>query len=85
MTITVEHVRRLLAAEDPTSRLVVMNGNAEVVSAEDLRAARYAGAVVVADRAHLVETADIDPDDPSETELRALAERLDTEITLLGG
>lgn len=86
MTITVDHVRRLLAAAEPDSSLVVVEGRAEVVSADDLRTGRYAGAVVVTDRAHLLETAaDVDPENPSETALRALAERLDTGITFLGG
>jgi len=86
MTITAEDVRRLLAAEEPEASIVVVEGRAEVVSAKDLGAGRYAGAVVVTDRKHLVETAtELDPENPSDSDLQALAERLNTEITLLGG
>jgi hypothetical protein len=82
--ITAADVRRLLDSGGDNPQLVVAEGRVRVV--EDAAAGRNTGALVVADRNQLRATvSDVNLDDPSEADLRAVAERLNTAITHLGG
>jgi hypothetical protein len=83
--VTASDVRDLLASDEPGATLVLLGGETQVVAGADLTADRLAGAIVVADRDQLRESANLDLDDPSPDALRELAERLDAAVTHLGG
>ncbi|POM25617.1 hypothetical protein BTM25_42650 [Actinomadura rubteroloni] len=76
--ITVEHVERLLHAEDPEAALIVVDGSPEVVSS-----AHATDGLFVTDRQDVV--TQIGDGDPAPDTLRRLAEALDTAVTGLGG
>ncbi|MFE9676901.1 hypothetical protein ACFYO5_22575 [Streptomyces sp. NPDC006259] len=80
--VTRQHVRELLEARDDGPTLVVVEGRAQVVSADDLRSDRYAGALEVASGEELTRRATPSPD--SEGELDALAATLNTMVAKLG-
>lgn len=80
--VTREHVRELLEARDDGRTLVVLEGRAHVVPADDLGADRYAGALEVVSGAELVRQAT--PGTRSERELDALAATLNTMVSKLG-
>ncbi|GAA3630799.1 hypothetical protein ACLIYM_10225 [Streptomyces fenghuangensis] len=82
-TITAQHVRELLSSSDPDPRLVLLEGHPRVVPAAEAGADRYRGAVEVVSRDDL--TARIGPGAPSERDLEALASRLQTVVSELGG
>ncbi len=86
MSITAETVRELLTSRAHEPTLVLHNGTTSVVPAADLQEGSHPGAVVVTSRGDLRGIAgDIDVDHPSEQDLRALAQRLDTAVSKLGG
>lgn len=80
--VTRHHVRELLEAEGDGSALVVLEGRAEVVSADDLGSDRYAGALEVASGEELTRHAV--PGSRSDAELDALAAALNTMVAKLG-
>ena len=80
--VTRQHVRELLEARDDGSTLVVLEGRAQVVSADDLRSDRYAGALEVASGEELTRQAT--PGSHSDGELDALAAALNTMVAKLG-
>ncbi|MEV6613225.1 hypothetical protein AB0N31_04960 [Streptomyces sp. NPDC051051] len=81
--ITRDHVRELLASRDDGSTLVVLEGRARVVPAGELGSQRYAGALEVMSGEDLTRQAGQGP--YSEQDLDALAARLETVISHLGG
>jgi hypothetical protein len=76
--ITVEHVERLLNAEDPEAALIVIGGRPEVVSA-----AHATDGLFVTDRQDVL--TQIGEGEPGPDDLRRLAEALDTAVSELGG
>jgi hypothetical protein len=80
--VTREHVRELLEARDDSRTLVVVEGRAQVVPADDLGSGRYAGALEVVSGEELTRQAT--PDTRSERELDALAATLNTMVSKLG-
>ncbi|MGK5448025.1 MULTISPECIES: hypothetical protein [Streptomyces] len=82
-TITAQHVRELLSSSDPDPRLVLLEGSPRVVSAAEAGADRYRGAVEVVSRDDLA--ARLGPGAPSDRDLEALASRLQTVVSELGG
>jgi hypothetical protein len=86
MTVTPEVVRDLLGSQESDPTLVIHQGAARVVPGAELGAGAYAGSVVVASRDDVRDLAEnVDVDDPSEGDLQALAQRLDTAAADLGG
>lgn len=86
MTVSPDVVRALLTSDDAEPTLVLHKGQARVVPAADLRDGRYPGSVTVTSRDDLRRTAaGVDLDNPSDRDLRDLAERLDTAVEGLGG
>jgi glycine/D-amino acid oxidase-like deaminating enzyme/nitrite reductase/ring-hydroxylating ferredoxin subunit len=83
--VTPSDVRDLLTSAEPGATLVLLAGEIHVAAGADLTADRFAGAVVVADRDQLRETAGLDLDHPSDDALREVAERLNAAVTHLGG
>jgi hypothetical protein len=80
--VTREHVRELLEARDDGPTLVVVEGRAQVVPADDLGSGRYAGALEVVSGEEL--TRQVPPGARSERELDALAATLNTMVSKLG-
>ncbi|WP_240489715.1 hypothetical protein [Actinomadura atramentaria] len=76
--ITVEHVERLLRAEDPEAALIVVNGRPEVVSS-----AHATDGLLVTDRRDVV--TQIGEGETTPETLERLADALDTAVTELGG
>ncbi|GAA2410722.1 hypothetical protein GCM10010420_44390 [Streptomyces glaucosporus] len=81
-TITAEHVRELLRSPDRDPRLVLLEGRARVVSAEEAGTDRWRGAVEVVSRDDL--RGRLGPGEPSEGELESLAARLEAVVAELG-
>lgn len=77
MTITVDHVRQLLASDAPGATLVIVAGRPRITSspAEE-------GGLVVAGRDDLLRGRDTPPDDE---ELSRLAQSLNATVSELGG
>ncbi|MCI0385034.1 hypothetical protein [Streptomyces sp. CNQ085] len=82
-TITAQHVRELLSSSDPDPLLVLLEGRPRVVSAAEAGGDRYRGAVEVVSRDDLA--AGLGPGTLSEQELEALASRLESVVSELGG
>jgi hypothetical protein len=83
MKIGPEQVRELMEAGEPDSSLVLYQGRPEVVSAADLEAGRYPGALTVASQRDLLDLRgrhDLSPRDIEE-----LAAQLDSAVSRLGG
>jgi hypothetical protein len=80
--ISRDHVRELLATRDDRPTLVILEGRARVVSADDLGSARYAGAVEVMSGEEL--TRQVGQGSPSERDLDDLAARLESMVSKLG-
>ncbi len=80
--ITRDQVRELLGARGSKSTLVLLEGHARVVAAEELGSERYAGAVDVISGEELART--VGPGVPSEQDLDALAATLNTLVSKLG-
>jgi hypothetical protein len=86
MTVTPDVVRELLGSQESEPTLVIHRGAARVVPAADIEDGPYAGSVVVASRDDVRDLAgNVDVDNPSEADLEALAQRLDTAAADLGG
>jgi hypothetical protein len=86
MIITADVVRDLLGSSVTEPTLVILEGSARVVPAEALENGEYAGSIVVAGREDVRRLAEnVDLDSPSGTEVRELAERLDSAASELGG
>lgn len=83
MVIGPAEVRRLMESGDPGSSLVLYEGRVEVVSADDLAAGRYPGALSIASRQELLGM--LGRKDPSEQEIEQLAANLDAAASNLGG
>ncbi|MGA5463340.1 hypothetical protein [Mycobacterium sp. NPDC050041] len=81
MTVSADDVRRLQSAEGDAV-LVLIEGRAEVVTAEQLTSDEYRGALEVITHGDL--TARLG-DDPSDRELTEQAAILDAEVSELGG
>ncbi|MCV7172922.1 hypothetical protein H7I41_23640 [Mycobacterium manitobense] len=81
MTVSADDVRRLHGAEGDAV-LVLIEGRAEVVTADQLESDEYRGALEVITRRDL--TARVG-DDPSDHELTEQAAILDAEVSELGG
>ncbi|MFL5998256.1 MAG: hypothetical protein ACJ736_28830 [Streptomyces sp.] len=79
--VTRDHVQELLAAPD-SSTLVLVEGRAEVIAAEETDSDRYAGAMDIISGEELVRR--IDADTPTDPELDALAGTLNTMVAKLG-
>jgi hypothetical protein len=80
--VTPDHVRELLTARQDAPTLVVLEGRAQVIAAEDVTAGRYAGAIEVMSGEELARQ--VGPDAPSEQDLDALAATLNTMVSKLG-
>ena len=83
MTISTDHVRRLLAADDD-ALLVLIEGRAEVIPREALDDDAFRGAMEVISRAELLERTG-GATDLDEAGMATQAAALDTEVTELGG
>jgi NADH dehydrogenase len=81
MTVSADDVRRLHSAEGDAV-LVLIEGRADVVTADQLASDEYRGALEVITRRDL--TARLG-DDPSDHELTEQAAILDAEVSELGG
>lgn len=79
--ISADDVRRLLTS-DPGSVLVVVGGHASVVSAADVDAPDYRGALQIISRAELIEQVG---ESLSLRELEEQASALDTAVREIGG
>ena len=82
--ITQDHVRQLLDRPDGDARLVVVEGEALVVSAGSLSEERYRGALEITSRQDLADRLGSDAAG-SLPALEEVASRLDAEVTQLGG
>ncbi len=80
--IRAEHVARLLRTEDGEPVLIVREGRAEVVDAARLDEPRYKGALRVASRGDIMPSGG---GEPTQEETEALARRLDSAVSHLGG
>jgi hypothetical protein len=80
--ISRDHVRELLATRDDRPTLVILEGRARVVSTDDLRSQRYAGAVEVMSGEEL--TRQVGQGSHSERDLDDLAARLESMVSKLG-
>ncbi|GAA2433890.1 hypothetical protein [Streptomyces macrosporus] len=81
-TITAEHVRELLRSPDRDPRLVLLEGRARVVSAEEAGTDRLRGAVEVVSRDDLAGR--FGPGEPSDGDLETVAARLEAVVAELG-
>lgn len=82
--ITRNHVQQLLDRPEEDARLVVVAGEALVVSADSLDEDRYRGALEVTSRHAIADQLSPEAAD-SLPALEEIAARLDTELTQLGG
>jgi hypothetical protein len=80
--ISVDDVRRLLAADEKDAILVVIEGRTEVIGAGRLASAEYRGALEVVARDDLVQRLG---ESPSDHEISEQAAQLDTAVSELGG
>jgi hypothetical protein len=83
MLIGPADVRRLVEADDPGATLVIYEGRAAVLSADDLAADRYQGALLITSRQELLDT--LGRPVTSEQEIEQLAVNLDATVSELGG
>ncbi|OBH18335.1 hypothetical protein [Mycolicibacter sinensis] len=84
MDICADDVRRLLAAREPDTVLVLIEGRVEAVTAAELDSPAYRGALRIASRDELIERTD-GRQSVSERELEEQAEALNTAVRNLGG
>jgi hypothetical protein len=83
MLIGPADVRRLMESEDPGSTLVIYQGRAAVISAGDLAADRYPGALSITSQQEVVDI--LGRHVTSEQEIEQLAANLDVTASNLGG
>ena len=83
MLIGPADVRRLMDADDPDATLAIYQGRAEVISARDLAAGRYPGALSVTSRRDVLEI--LGRQVTSERDIEQLAANLDVVASDLGG
>jgi hypothetical protein len=76
-------VRQLVESQDPDCSLVLYRGRTSLVTAEDLAAERYPGALQIVTRREALDM--LGRDDPSEREINELAASLDTAMSEMGG
>ncbi|MEV7397156.1 hypothetical protein [Aeromicrobium sp. NPDC092404] len=81
-TITVEHLRQLLAADAPDAILGLVGGAVEVLEPGQRDDEQHRGALEVVSRSALTERLG---DDPGDEQLAAEAEALATSVQQLGG
>lgn len=81
-TIQVEHVAQLLRAQGGDPVLIVLRGRVDVVAESALDDPQYAGALRVA---HRDEVAPEQAGEPTDEEVRAIAQRLDVVVRNQGG
>ena len=81
-SITVEHLRRLLAADDEVAILGLVGGAVEVVEPEQRDDDELRGALEVISRSALAERLG---DDPTDDQLEDEADALTTSVHQLGG
>ncbi|SDK00921.1 hypothetical protein SAMN04488074_10418 [Lentzea albidocapillata subsp. violacea] len=83
MTISTEDLRRLLDSDLPDATLVLVEGRAEVVTAQDLDTDAFRGALQVMTREDL--RARLDGPDVTEPELKRIAATLGSAVDNIGG
>ena len=83
MLIGSADVRRLLESDDPGSTLAIYQGRAAVISADDLAADRYPGALSIASQREVLDM--LGRPVTSEQDLEQLAANLDVAASNLGG
>jgi hypothetical protein len=83
MLIGAADVRQLMEADDPDAALVIYQGRAAVVSAGDLTADRYPGALTVTTQRTMVNI--LGRQVTSEQDIEQLAANLDVTASELGG
>lgn len=83
MTISTEDLRRLLDADLPDATLVLVEGRAEIVMAQDLDTDAFRGALQVMTREDL--RARVDGPDVTEPELERIAATLRSAVDNIGG
>jgi hypothetical protein len=83
MLIGPADVRRLMETDDPDAALVIYQGRAEVVSADDLTADRYPGALSVTTQRTVLDI--LGRHVTSEQDIEQLAANLDVTASELGG
>jgi len=83
--ITVDVVRELLGSQVDDPTLIIVGGQAHVVSGAAVGEDRYAGGLVVVSRDELHHLATNDADEMSEWRLRELAAQLEATVAHLGG
>lgn len=83
MTITSDHLRQLLDADDDDAVLVLIEGRAEVIDSDAIDDDEHRGALEVISRADLIER--LDGEDPSDHEIEEQAATLDATVDELGG
>lgn len=81
-TVRAEHVARLLRTEDGDPVMIVHRGRVDVVPESALDEPPYEGALRLVDRDDLDAGRD---GDPTDEEIEAIAQRLDTAVSNLGG
>ena len=81
-TITADHLRTLLAADDAEARLGLIGGTVEVIGGADRDSEQYRGALDVISRAELEDRLG---GEASDDRLRAQAEALTEVVLNLGG
>jgi hypothetical protein len=81
-TITPDHVRTLLAADDGAASLVLIEGRVEVLAADRLGTDEYLGAFEVASRDELTERLGADP---SDDDIATEAAGLSASVQQIGG
>lgn len=81
--ISPEDVRQLLNSDEPDPSLVLLQGKVEVVSAQQLRDGKYAGALHITSREELLDR--VSRGEFSDRDLAEVASSLDTVVSHLGG
>jgi hypothetical protein len=76
-------VRELVESHDPDCSLVLYRGRTTLVTADDLAAGRYPGALEIVTRQEAVDM--LGRDDPTDREIEELAANLDTAMSEMGG
>ena len=83
MLISPADVRRLMESDDPGPTLVIYEGRAAVISAGDLTADRYPGALSIASQQEVLDI--LGRPVASEQDIEQLAANLDVTASELGG
>jgi len=83
MLISPADMRRLMEADDPDAALVIYQGRAAVIPADDLTAGRYPGALSVTTQRTVLDI--LGRQVTSEQDIEQLAANLDVTASELGG